>query len=50
MNENLIALAAAANLSRDEIVRLVKNGFAMSWLPDEDKRSYLSHVDAHATS
>jgi adenosine deaminase len=50
MNENLIALAAAANLSRDEIVRIVKNGFAMSWLPDEDKRSYLSHVDAHATS
>jgi len=50
MNENLLALQQAANLSRDEIVRLVKNAFSISWLPDDDKDGYLRGVDAYAAS
>ena len=50
MNENLIALQEAASLTRDEIVRVVKNAFSISWLPDDDKDRYLGDVDAYAAS
>ena len=50
MNENLIALQAAANLTRDEIVRIAKNGFVTSWLADDDKNRYQGDADAYAAS
>ena len=50
MNENLIALQEAASLTRDEIVRVVKNAFSISWLPDDDKDRYRGDVDAYAAS
>ncbi|MGC8635199.1 MAG: adenosine deaminase [Candidatus Limnocylindrales bacterium] len=50
LNENLLALQAAAELTRDEIVRLVKNAFVISWLPDDEKDRYLRAVDAYAAS
>jgi adenosine deaminase len=50
MNENLLALQAAANLTRDEIVRVVKNAFSISWIPEVDRNRYLSDVDAYSAS
>ena len=50
VNENLIALQEAANLTRDEMVQLAKNGFTISWLPDDEKERYLSAVDAYAAT
>lgn len=50
VNENLVALQEAANLTRDEMVQLAKNGFTISWLPDDEKTRYLSAVDAYAAT
>jgi adenosine deaminase len=50
VNENLVALQEAANLTRDEMVQLAKNGFAISWLPDDEKERYLGAVDAYAAT
>ena len=50
VNENLVALQEAANLTRDEMVQLAKNGFTISWLPDDEKERYLSAVDAYAAT
>jgi adenine deaminase len=50
VNENLVALQEAANLTRDEMVQLAKNGFSISWLPDDEKARYLSAVDAYAAT
>jgi adenosine deaminase len=50
VNENLVALQEAANLTRDEMVQLAKNGFTISWLADEEKARYLSAVDAYAVT
>ena len=50
VNENLIALQEAANLTRDEMVQLAKNGFMISWLPDDEKARYLNAVDAYAAT
>ena len=45
MTENLITARREAGLSDDEVVRLVRNGFTMSWLGDEEKTDYLRRVD-----
>jgi len=45
MTENLVTAQREANLSNDEVVRLVRNAFTVSWLSDADKQSYLSRVD-----
>jgi adenine deaminase len=50
VNENLVALQEAANLTRDEMVQLAKNGFTISWLPDDEKERYLGAVDAYAAT
>jgi adenosine deaminase len=50
VNENLIALQEAADLTRDEIVRVAKNGFAISWLPEDEKERHLRAVEAYAAS
>jgi adenosine deaminase len=50
VNENLVALQEAANLTRDEMVQLAKNGFTISWLADDEKARYLSAVDAYAVT
>ena len=50
VNENLIALGDAASLTRDEIVRVTKNAFTISWLPDDVKERYLGDVDTYAAS
>jgi adenosine deaminase len=50
VNENLIALHEAANLTRDEMVQLAKNGFTISWLPEDEKERHVRAVEAYAAS
>jgi adenosine deaminase len=45
MTENLITVQREAGLSKDEVVRLVRNGFLVSWLGAEEKAGYLDRVD-----
>lgn len=48
MNENLVAVQEAGNLTPDEIVQLTRNAFAISWLEREDKDKYLDAVESYA--
>ena len=50
MNENLLAVQEAVNLTRDEIVQLTRNAFTIGWLTDESKAQYLSLLEAYAAS
>jgi adenosine deaminase len=45
MNENLATAQREAQLTHAEIVQLVRNGFTVSWLSDEEKANYLKRVD-----
>jgi adenosine deaminase len=36
-----------ANLSREEMITLAKNGFRMAWISESDKQAYLDRVDTH---
>jgi adenosine deaminase len=49
MNENLLAVQEAVNLTRDEIVQLARNAFTISWLASEGKARYLTALEAYAT-
>ena len=46
--ENYVQTAEALGLSRGEIVRLARNSFSGSFLPDADKARWLAAVDAAA--
>jgi adenosine deaminase len=48
MNENLIALQGAVQLTRDEIVQLARNAFTVSWLSREERDGYLDPLAAYA--
>ena len=48
MNENLMAVQAAAQLTRDEVVQLARNAFIVSWLDREDRDRYLHSLDTYA--
>jgi len=50
MNENLLAVQEAVDLTRDECLQLVRNAFAVSWLAEEDRSRYLAELDAYATN
>ena len=50
MTENLLAVQQAARLDRDQVIRLVRNAFAVSWLPEAEQQSYLERVDAHVAA
>ncbi len=50
MNENLIALQQAADLTRGEIVQLAKNAFAIGWLGEDDRNRYLDAIDTYAAT
>jgi adenosine deaminase len=47
LNENLRALHEEGNLSRDEIVRLVRNAFEVAWLDDTRRDAYLERLNQH---
>jgi adenine deaminase len=48
MNENLIAVERAAQLTEDEIVQLARNAFSISWLPADERDRYLDALGAYA--
>jgi adenosine deaminase len=48
VNENFRAVAAALDLSRDEIVTLAKNSFLGSFLDEAEKAQHLAAIDAYA--
>lgn len=48
VQENLIAIQAALELSREELVQLQRNAFEISWLPRETRDAYLAELDAYA--
>jgi adenosine deaminase len=47
LNENLEALADEGGLTRDEIVQLVRNAFAVAWLEEKRRDSYLDQVQKY---
>ena len=50
MNENFIAAAQALQLTEDEIVLLIKNGFEASFLSGEEKAKMIKRVDEYLIS
>jgi adenosine deaminase len=48
MNENLIAIQGAVQLTRDAIMQLARNAFTVSWLAGEDSARYLDALDEYA--
>ncbi len=47
MNENLLAVQEAVNLTRDEIAQLARNAFTVSWLAQEEKDAYLAALETY---
>jgi adenine deaminase len=45
LNDNFFAVADALDLTKEEIVRLVKNSFEASFITDGEKRAFLKRVD-----
>ncbi|MDN0082219.1 adenosine deaminase [Crenobacter sp. SG2305] len=45
LQDNLLACAEVLDLSRDEVLTLVKNSFIASWLSAEDKSRWLAEVE-----
>jgi adenosine deaminase len=47
MTENLTAVAEAAGLGRDEVVRLCRNAFDIAWLPVADRQRLHALLDSY---
>lgn len=45
LNENFIAVADALKLTREDIIRLVKNSFEAAFITDAEKKAYIKKVD-----
>ena len=43
--DNLLVLAREASLDREDIVRIVGNGFRLAWLDEPDRRAYLERLE-----
>jgi adenine deaminase len=50
INENLVAVADAAHLEKQQIVQAVRNAFTISWLPADDRARYLHDLAAYASA
>jgi adenine deaminase len=48
MNENLLAVHAAVDLTRDEVIQLGRNAFTITWLAEQDKNRYLDALENYA--
>jgi adenosine deaminase len=48
--ENFVATQQALDLSRDDIVHIARNSFAASFLPEEQKQTWLLRIDEYAAS
>jgi len=49
-NENLKAVQEAVSLTRDEVVQLARNAFAVAWLTQEERDRYLDALGRYAAS
>ena len=47
VNENLIAVTKALNLNKNDILKLAKNSFISSFLPDEEINRYLDLINKY---
>ena len=47
VQENLVAIAEALDLSREELVQLQRNAFEVSWLPREARDAYLAELEVY---
>jgi adenine deaminase len=47
VNQNLIAVAEAADLKEAEVAQLARNSFEISWLSPQDRDRYLADLDAY---
>ena len=43
--DNLLVLAREADLGREDIVRIVRNAFIVSWLEEGQRQAYLQRID-----
>jgi len=50
MNDNLTAVDTALDLSRDELIAVIRNGFAGSFMPAADKVAALQQIDSLISS
>lgn len=50
ISDDILAVAEKVNLTRDEVVRLVKNAFEISWISESEKQKYLTLVDDYAVN
>jgi adenine deaminase len=50
VGDNYIGTAEALGLTLDEMLRVARNSFSASFLPDAEKRRHLETVDAYAAS
>ena len=44
---DLYTLADAYNLTKDDVIRIAKNSFQATWLPEEKKAAYIAMIDAY---
>ncbi|MEO3872361.1 adenosine deaminase [Nonomuraea sp. B12E4] len=49
VQENLIALQEALQLTREELAQLERNAFEIAWLPRQVKDAYVAEVDAYVS-
>jgi adenosine deaminase len=45
LNDNFVALHEHLNMSQHQLVRLIKNSFKASFLPETDKQYWLAKID-----
>ncbi len=45
LNDNFIAVADALNLSKDDIIQLVRNSFEASFITDAEKKVFLAEIE-----
>ena len=44
----MYTLADKYSLTKEDVVRLAKNSFAITWMPEEKKAAFLEMVDRYA--
>lgn len=50
ISDDMYALASQYNLTRADIIRLVKNAFEIAWISEDKKKAYLKQVDVYVES
>ncbi len=50
ISDDMITLAEAYDLTKEDIITLAKNSFEIAWMSEEAKRNYLDAVDAYVAN